>query len=114
MGVGMMDGGVWCGHCGGRWCGCGYSGGRYVWVWALWREVCGLFCTLKLHSKSKDLWYTCMSGVCVELDEEWYHKIGTIPTHKYMYPLHQIDNIIMVKVCRHTISHTRSLLCTCA
>ena len=24
---------------------------------------------------------TCMSGVCVELDEEWYHKIRTVATH---------------------------------
>ena len=49
---------------------------------------------------------TCMSGVCVELDEEWYHKIRTVATHTYA--LHQIDNIVMVKVYRHTISHTLS------
>ena len=53
MGVGMVEGGV----CG---CGCGYSGGRYG------VPLCGLFCTLKLHSKSKDLWYMyvwCLCGV---------------------------------------------------
>ena len=48
MGVGIVEGGM---------CGCGYSGGRYV---------CGLFCTLRLHSKSKVLWYMyvwCLCGV---------------------------------------------------
>ena len=39
MGVGIVEGGM---------CGCGYSRGRYV---------CGLFCTMRLHSKSKVLWY---------------------------------------------------------
>ena len=67
-------------------CGCGYSGGRCV--------------------------GTCMSGVCVELDKEWYHKIRTIATHKYMYALHQIDYIVMVKVYRHTI-HILPLVYMC-
>ena len=31
MGVGMVEGGVCVVEEGG--CGCGYSGGRYVWVW---------------------------------------------------------------------------------
>ena len=79
MGVGIVEGGM---------CGCGYSRGRYV---------CGLFCTLRLLAKAK-FCGTCMSGVCVELDEEWYHKIRTIAIHKYMYagtPFHILSLVYM-------------------
>ena len=78
-------------------CGCGCGGGRCVGVGMVEGCVCGmgggLFCTF-------------------ELDEEWYHKIRTIATHKYMYALHQIDNNCHGKSIQ-AHHFTYSLLCTC-
>ena len=60
-------------------CGCEYGGGRCVCVGGGGGEG-GYFAHRGCIAKAK-ICGTCMSGVCVELDEEWYHKIRTIATH---------------------------------